>query len=188
MQLGEIMSRYCDGDSAAFRDLHAQLAPRLRRYLCRLARDRQVAEDLLQMTFLKVHRARGTYVRGADPVPWIWAIAHRTFLDEARGRRRARVSVAREDLPEVPVTITGTDEQPDDGHTPARVRAALAAISSLPPIHREAVVMTKLDGKSIAEAAAIAGTTRGAMKVRVHRAYQALRQMIEGPALAMGRA
>jgi DNA-directed RNA polymerase specialized sigma24 family protein len=58
-----------------------------------MARSRAVAEDVLQATFLKVHRARGAYIRGADPVPWIYAIAHRTFLDDwppARARAADR--------------------------------------------------------------------------------------------------
>ena len=84
----DLMQRYCDGDAGAFRELYALLAPRLLGYLVRMARERALAEDLLQQTFLKVHRARAAYVRGADPVPWIYSIAHRTFLDEARRSRR----------------------------------------------------------------------------------------------------
>ncbi|HTJ47353.1 MAG TPA: sigma factor-like helix-turn-helix DNA-binding protein, partial [Kofleriaceae bacterium] len=64
---------------------------------------------------------------------------------------------------------------------PELTKAALAALEALPPQQREAVVLTKLDGKSIAEAAAIAGTTPGAMKVRAHRGYVALRKALGSP-------
>ena len=57
-------------------------------------------------------------------------------------------------------------------------QAALAALESLPPRQREALVLTKLNGKTIAEAAAIAGTTPGAMKLRAHRAYVTLRKLL----------
>ncbi|HZJ65884.1 MAG TPA: sigma factor, partial [Kofleriaceae bacterium] len=68
----ELMQRYCDGDAGAFRELYALVAPRLLGYLLKMARERALADDLLQQTFLKVHRARGAYVRGADPLPWIY--------------------------------------------------------------------------------------------------------------------
>ena len=171
----DLMTRYCDGDVGAFRELHALVSPKLFGYLLHMARDRAIAEDLLQLTLLKVHRARAAYVRGADPLPWIYAIAHRTFLDEARRQKRAIVRVAPEgEVPDVPA------EEPPKGPDPALARAALAALEDLPPQQREAVILTKLDGKSIAEAAEIAGTTPGAMKVRAHRGYVALRKALGG--------
>src|SRR5512133_1945276 len=97
----ELMQRYCDGDASAFRELYALVAPRLLGYLMKMARSKALADDLLQQTFLKVHRARGAYVRGADPLPWIYSIAHRTFIDDARKMKRAVVRVADEEVPEV---------------------------------------------------------------------------------------
>lgn len=178
------MERYCEGDAAAFRELYAAVAPKLYGYLLRMARQRAVADDLLQLTFMKVHRARGAFVRGADPVPWIYSIAHRTFLDEARRVKRAVVNVAQGDeLPEQAAELCGgaaaAAEVPR--HDPEVTKAALAALSQLPEQQREAVVLTKLDGKSVAEAAAIAGTTVGAMKVRAHRGYSALRKALGRP-------
>lgn len=178
------MERYCEGDAAAFRELYAAVAPKLYGYLLRMARQRAVADDLLQLTFMKVHRARGAFVRGADPVPWIYSIAHRTFLDEARRVKRAVVNVAQGDeLPEQAAELGGgaaaAAEVPR--HDPEVTKAALAALSQLPEQQREAVVLTKLDGKSVAEAAAIAGTTVGAMKVRAHRGYSALRKALGRP-------
>ena len=174
------MARYCDGDAHAFRELYAQVAPRLLGYLIKMARTRAVAEDLLQQTFLKVHRARAAYVRGADPLPWIYAIAHRTFIDETRRVKRAVVKVGEgEELPEVKAGITGeADGQRDEPADPQAVKEALDALAELPAQQREAVVLTKLEGKSVAEAAEIAGTTVGAMKVRAHRGYEALRKAL----------
>lgn len=85
MEPALLMSRYCDGDDGAFRDLYALVAPGLYGDLLKIARIPAFAADLLQHTFLKVHKSRNAYVRGADPLPWIYAIAHRTFLDEIRG-------------------------------------------------------------------------------------------------------
>jgi RNA polymerase sigma-70 factor, ECF subfamily len=178
----ELMQRYCDGDAVAFRELYALIAPRLLGYLMKMAKSRALADDLLQQTFLKVHRARAAYVRSADPTPWIYAIAHRTFIDEVRKKKRAVVNVAEgDDVPEVAADLTGgaagTRDEPAD---PELTKAALEALEDLPTGQREAVVLTKLDGKSVAEAAAIVGTTVGAMKVRAHRGYEALRKLLGG--------
>lgn len=177
----ELMARYVGGDAGAFRELHARVAPRLVGYLARMCGERALAEDLAQQTFLKVHRARSAYVRGADPVPWMFAIAHRTFLDEVRRRKRSRVQVAREEgrVPEQPAGIDGAPvEAAAAGADPQLVQAALAALDQLPPAQREAVILTKLSGKSIAEAAAITGASPGAVKLRAHRGYLALRKAL----------
>lgn len=167
-----LMQQYQDGDAGAFRELYTLVAPRLLGYLLKMARSRALAEDLLQQTFLKVHRARGAYVRGADPLPWIYSIAHRTFIDEARKKKRAIVNTAGDDVPDVAAPV------PDEALDPELAREALDALAQLPAQQREAVVLTKLDGKSVAEAAEIAGTTVGAMKVRAHRGYEALRKLL----------
>lgn len=176
------MAKYCDGDASAFRELYAAVAPRLLGYLTKLARTRAAADDLLQQTFLKVHRARGAYIRGADPLPWIYAIAHRTFLDAVRAQQRAVVRPAESDeLPEQAATLAGTPTATTDDPLDAEELAgAMAALAKLPDQQREAVILVKLEGKSIAEAAAIAGTSPGAMKVRAHRGYEALRAALGG--------
>jgi RNA polymerase sigma-70 factor (ECF subfamily) len=176
----ELMQRYQAGDASAFRELYALVAPRMLGYLNKLAKSRAVADDLLQQTFLKIHRARGAYVVGADPLPWFYSIAHRTFLDEARKTSRAVVRAGGDDLPEVPAGITGesADRADEPRADPELAKAALDALADLPTQQREAVVLTKLEGKSVAEAAAIAGTSVGAMKVRAHRGYEALRRLL----------
>ena len=177
----DLMTRYCAGDASAFRALYQEVAPRLLGYLVRLARDRTIAEDLLQQTFWKVHRARTAYAEGADPLPWIYAIAHRTFLDEIRRRQRSATVTAPEELPEIPAAQSGVAAAVVAERAevdPERTRAALDALAALPAPQREAVILTKLDGRSFREAAEIAGTTTGAMKVRAHRGYVALRKAL----------
>ncbi|MBA3501495.1 MAG: RNA polymerase sigma factor [Myxococcota bacterium] len=187
----DMMARYCDGEASGFRELYALVSPRLLGYLMKMARSRAVAEDLLQQTFMKVHRARATYIRGADPVPWIYSIAHRTFLDEARRQKRAVVRVGDGDeLPEQQADLMGdlAERRDEPRADPELVQATLDALAELPAQQREAVVLTKLDGKSVAEAAEIAGTTVGAMKVRAHRGYETLRKLLRRPAPAPAKA
>lgn len=175
----ELMRRYQTGDADAFRELYALVAPKLLGYLAKLVKSRATADDLLQQTFLKIHRARTAYIPGADPLPWFYSIAHRTFIDEARRLQRAVVRSAGDDVPEVPAGITGESADRSEPRVdPELAKAALEALSELPDQQREAVVLTKLEGKSVAEAAVIAGTTVGAMKVRAHRGYEALRRLL----------
>ena len=176
----ELMGRYQDGDVKSFRELYAFVAPRLLGYLIKLTRSRALADDVLQLTFLKVHRARATYVRGADPVPWIYTIAHRTFIDEVRRNRSAIVAVAGENVPEIAADLMGkaADRSDEGGRDPELVCQAVDALAALPARQREAIVLTKLEGKSVAEAAQIARTTSCALRVRAHRGYVALRSAL----------
>jgi RNA polymerase sigma-70 factor, ECF subfamily len=179
-EASEVMSRYCAGDRAAFQRLYALLSPRILAYLWGLIREKATAEDLLQQTFLKVHEARSSYVLGANPIPWIYTIAHRTCLDEIRRRKRSRVrltkngTLAAEPAAGLTGVAAGAEAEPDR----EAASEAMAALEHLPGNQREALILTKVHGRSHAEAAMITGTTPGAIKLRAHRAYVSLRQMM----------
>src|SRR5882724_2585304 len=181
LEASEIMRRYCAGEQAAFHKLYGLLAPRILGYLWGLIGEKPAAEDLLQQTFLKVHEARASYVLGANPIPWIYTIAHRTALDELRRRKRSRVRLTKDGTlaAEPPADITGAaagETRPEiDGEAAG---AAMAALEHLPDNQREALILTKVHGRSHAEAAMITGTTPGAIKLRAHRAYVTLRQLM----------
>jgi RNA polymerase sigma-70 factor (ECF subfamily) len=178
-----LMERYCDGDASAFRALYALTASRLLAYLMCLVRDRPTAEELLQQTFIKLHNARESYVRGADPIPWMYTIAHRTCLDELRRakRSRARMAPADQETPETAAAIDGARADARPAYDEETVAAVLEALETLPEPQRLAVVLTKIQGKSMAEAATILGTTPGAVKLRAHRGYVMLREILRGP-------
>jgi RNA polymerase sigma-70 factor (ECF subfamily) len=184
LEASEVMARYCRGDAAAFERLYALLAPRILAYLRGLLGDRAAAEDALQLTFLKVHEARSSFVLGANPIPWVYTIAHRTSLDELRKRKRSRVRLTKEGTltTEPSAHLTGVAEeahQDDDARAdPAVAAGALAALGELPENQRQALLLTKVHGRSVAEAAMITGSTPGAIKQRAHRAYVTLRQRL----------
>ena len=169
MAIEELMERYVDGDGAAFEVLYRFIASRLIDYLTRLTRDRARAEDLLQLTFWKVHRARSAYLPGAPVLPWIFTIARHCFCDE---RRRARVRYER-------LSFDGSLPDRADGNSgpmPIDARLVLAqALDSLPQAYREAIQLTKITGFSVAEAAFVLGASPTAIKLRVHRGYRLLR-------------
>jgi RNA polymerase sigma-70 factor (ECF subfamily) len=166
------MDRYADGDDGAFEVLYDELAPRLHRYALRETRSRSAAEDAVQQVLLQIHAARARFVRGAAVLPWAYAIARRLLLD---GRRHAaRWASAEEEVAVAAAPAVGLAA--DDALDRRRREADLEReLRLLPPKHREAFCMVKLEGLSIADTAAVLGLTQGNVKVRVHRAAEALR-------------
>lgn len=173
-----LMGRYCDGDARAFHQLYALCAPKILGYLTTLVRERAAAEDLLQLTFLKVHQARHQYVRDANPVPWIYTIAHRTFLDELRRKKAARLQLTSDgQLAHEPrATLSGDAEGAGDGDGGKDGGISVADLDCLPANQKEALILTKVHGRSVSEAAMITGSSPGAIKQRAHRAYVTLRE------------
>jgi len=162
------MERYARGDDAAFGELYDLIAPRLYAFLLRQTRSEAHAKDVLQQTMLKIHLARGTFLEGAAVLPWAYAIARRLWIDQTR-RGKHEAPLENDDR-------EGNDPPPDDvvysAELAERVRRELA---KLPENQRVAFQLVKEEELTIAEAAAVLGTTESAVKLRAHRAYQALR-------------
>ena len=168
------MRRYVSGELRAFDELYAHLAPRVYGYLLSMTRDRVWAEDLCQMTFFKLHRGRSGWIPGAPVHPWVMAIARNTFYDEAQRARRARVRVTTTgDVPDLPDLDFLTEMSERSSAELAEIVAR--AMDALPALQREAIALTTLGGLTHRDAAAALDTTEMAVKLRVHRAYEALR-------------
>jgi len=171
----EWMRRYAAGDIDAFEQLYRHLSPKVFGYLLRLTRQRQRAEDLVQITFSKVHRSRHSYLTGAPVLPWLLAIARRSFYDEyRRDKTRPEELSADGALPEPTLVASGLE--------PDLADALDQALSRLPRTYAEAIELTKVTGLSLAEAAAVLGASKTAVKLRVHRGYVLLRQELEAQA------
>jgi len=167
------MERYARGDDAAFAELYDAIAPRLYAFLLRQTRSEAHASDVLQQTMLKIHLARGTFIMGAAVLPWAFAIARRLWIDQTRrGRRDVPLDQASETEQEPKATDTAPDDAAYAQELAARIRRELA---KLPESQRIAFQLVKEEELSIAEAAAVLGTTESAVKLRAHRAYVALR-------------
>ena len=162
------MQAYVGGDAAAFEQIYLRVSPTLYSYLLRLTRDRPRAEDLMQITFVKVHRARSSYIPGAPPVAWMLAIARRAFLDERRMSRSRFEDLSPDGkLPEL--------HEPKEASCDELRDTLAQALDGLPEKYRRAIHLTKLAGLSLTEAADLLETTRAAVKLRVHRGYNLMR-------------
>jgi RNA polymerase sigma-70 factor (ECF subfamily) len=166
--LGRLMVRYVGGDKPAFEEIYKLTSPRLFGYLYRLTRDSGRAEDLVQITFAKLHRARDRYEEGAPVMPWLFTIARNAFRDEVRGLRARTEGVTHDgELPEGAATAPSASlETRQELHH---------ALQQVPAKQREAIVLTKLLGFSVAEAASMGETTTNSLKIRVHRGLKGLR-------------
>src|ERR1700747_172288 len=103
-ELRALMIRYQGGSLEAFQEMYAQLAPGVRRYLSHLAGGAELADDLLQETFLQMHRSRAAYNPAYAVKPWVFGLARNVFLMNRRAARRwAEVHESRQELPEFPV-------------------------------------------------------------------------------------
>jgi RNA polymerase sigma-70 factor, ECF subfamily len=169
--LDAAMERYVDGDLAAFDALYRGVAGELLGYLLTVVRHRAQAEDLLQLTFLKLHTARSAWIRGSRVRPYLFAIARHAAIDALRSRASARVHLTPSG--NLPDHAADVDDAAIDGH----LEAALAdALARLPAAHRQALALTREHELTLREAGRVAGATETAMKLRVHRAFKALRR------------
>lgn len=174
------MDRYAEGDDASFEALYDALAARLHHYIRRHVRNDHRCDDLLQETFLRIHKARGTFLRGAAVLPWAFAIARRLVLDEVRRDRRAPVIV--DDDEAIPPDATIAVERPEELVEARRFAKRLVdALACLPESQRTAFELLKQDGLTLAEAAAVLGVSVTAVKLRAHRAYESLRGIVGEP-------
>jgi RNA polymerase sigma-70 factor (ECF subfamily) len=168
------MDRYAStGDASAFEALYDRLAPRLHAFIFRRTRHAAKTDDLLQQTFLQMHAARASFVHGAEVMPWAFAIARRLLID---GLRKSTETLHEDgndgDVPDP----RGERETPEAICARRRLgRLVAEELRRLPEQHRVAFDLIQNDGLSVAEAAQVLGTTPAAVKLRAHRAYEALR-------------
>ena len=124
----------------------------------------------------QLHDARGRFLPGADVVPWAYAIARRLFIDGTRRRKRDHLH------DEYDEERSAAQNTAPSGQAVAEARelseALRAKLDALPPLQREAFRLVREEGLSMAEAAEVLGTTAAAVKLRAHRAYESLREVL----------
>jgi RNA polymerase sigma-70 factor (ECF subfamily) len=171
-QLIDLMVDYQAGNIEAFESLYQFLRPALFHYLLYKTLNQSLAEDLLQESFLQLHRSRRTYLPGKPVLPWALAIARNIFRMEMRSRlRRGKHEVGEQDsLPGV--ATTGGFERFAERQS---LRKALALLSA---DQREILFMYHIWGLSFREIAGILGILRTTAKLRAHRAIKSLRKIL----------
>jgi RNA polymerase sigma-70 factor (ECF subfamily) len=176
-----LMRAYVDGDRGAFARLFDRLAPPLHAFFVRSFRSRPMADDLVQTTFLKLHRARERWHPELPLRPWVFTIAARVRQDELRRARGLGETAGEEEIATAEARGTDVLAVPDAearlfAHDrEARVRDALEA---LPEAQRTVIHLHRFEGLTFGEIARALGTTEGAVKLRAFRGYERLRSAL----------
>lgn len=171
-RLRDLMVDYQLGRFEAFDEIYESIAPVLRRFLLGQARDAAKADDLVQETFLQIHRSRHTFNSAFPLAPWALAIARHVWLmDRRTASRRPWVTddVTEMELP-VRAEAASFAERTD-------VRRALAKV---PAPKRDALIQHHLLGLSFKEIADRAGIAETAAKLRSSRGLAHLRSILKG--------
>ncbi len=155
------------GDSEAYAAFLTQSGAHLRAYFRRrLVTSPNEVEDLVQETLLALHNRRHTYQTTQRLTPWLYAIARYKLIDMLRSQAPRR---------QVEVSFDDDDELLAAEASPAEAQRDLRKLlDALPDRHRLPIVLVKLEGRSVAEAAAATGMSEAAIKIGIHRGLKKL--------------
>ncbi|MGB7325987.1 MAG: sigma-70 family RNA polymerase sigma factor [Rubripirellula sp.] len=185
-----LMLRVKDDDVNAFTDLMRKYQPRLVRLMHTIGPRHDMAEDLMQETFMRVYRARKTYVPGAKFSTWLFTIAGNVARNASRSVGR-RHEVNEVDAPKAPDAPSGAQMMSAaavdaSGLMPERLvegveRAEMvrAAVEKLGERQRMALMLSRFENMSYVEIAEAMGLTTKAVKSLLSRARVNLREVLE---------
>ena len=173
-----LMLRYAEGDTAAFDTLYRRHNDALYRYLFRLCRHRDSAEDVFQDVWGKIIKSRARYRPTAKFTTFLYRVAHNCFIDNLR-RNKRHGNTADIDV----------ETHPDGGDQPEMlVEKSLArtrleeALKILPDEQRDVFLLREEADLNLDQIAAVTGTNRETAKSRLRYAVKKLRAAIDEPA------
>jgi RNA polymerase sigma-70 factor (ECF subfamily) len=168
----DLVFRATGGDVDAFYALIDRHDRALRGLAYRLLGDRDAMDDALQESYLKAFQALPRFAGDSAIKSWLYRIVYNTCLDELRRRRKA-------DVP-----IESASHHPDGRPDPAEVATdkldLAAAVASLSPETRAAVLLVYVDGMDYRSATEVLGVSRGTLASRLYRGRAQLRRALDG--------
>jgi RNA polymerase sigma factor (sigma-70 family) len=173
-RLHRLFLQGCGGDADAYRAFLAAAAVQLRAfYRRRLQRWPDDVEDLVQECLLALHNQRASYDAAMPLTAWMHAIARYKLIDWLRRH-------ARQDALNDPLDDADGLAQGDDNEAGMARRDLALLLESLPDKQRAAIVLTKLEGLSVREAAGAMAVSEADVKVSVHRGLKGLAAKMKG--------
>jgi RNA polymerase sigma-70 factor (ECF subfamily) len=171
------MLRYKDGDVDAFETLYKRHNDALYRYLLRLCRHRDTAEDIFQESWGKIIKARARYRPTAKFTTFLYRVAHNCFIDHIRRNQRHQNTADIE-----PDTQPGFGDGPEIETERSLARRRLeVALADLPEEQRDAFLLHEEGGLNLDEIAHVTGAKRETVKSRLRYANNKLRLAIDEP-------
>ncbi len=174
-----LMLRYRDGDADAFETLYRRHNDALYRYLLRLCRHRDTAEDLFQDVWGKIIKSRDRYRPTAKFTTFLYRVAHNCFIDHLRKTKRHGSTA---DIDPDTQASAATDAADEAERQLARRRLE-AALRDLPDEQRDVFLLFEEADMSLDEIAAVTGVNRETAKSRLRYAVNKLKVAI-GAAIA----
>ena len=163
----ELVRRLRERDAEAFEAVHAAFNARLFNFLARLANSRDVAEDLLEETWLRLVTHAARLQPDTRLGPWLFTVARNLHVSYRRSRLIEDSSDADGGLWSRAAPTPSPLEAAEASELERRIAAALAA---LPVMYREALLLVAVEGLRPSEAAAVCGISGQAMRQRLSRA------------------
>jgi RNA polymerase sigma-70 factor (ECF subfamily) len=167
IDLEMLMASYQQGDLGAATALIHRLSPQLHRFFLMQYASREHADDLLQETWLRIHKARHTYRPGEPVLPWFYAIARNIRVDHYR--KSSRTTGHEQPLDETPEMKAPVAQES------AEIPNLEVLLAPLPESQREVIEMLKVQGMSLEEVARATSSSIGSVKQKAHRGYEKLR-------------
>jgi RNA polymerase sigma-70 factor (ECF subfamily) len=163
----ELVARLRARDVAAFDQIYNAFNSRLLSFLTRLSKNRSLAEDLTEETWLRLVSGGENLLADTRLVPWLFTVARNLYVGHCRARAREYshtddlIFLWPAELPQSPFDLAAMDEFE---------RRLEAAIASLPPFYREAVLLVGVEQLRPSEAAKVCGITAESLRQRLSRA------------------
>lgn len=170
----ELMAAYVAGDLLAYRALFDRYAAVLHRLALRRLRSEADAGDVVQQTLLQLHRARNDFRPGSRVRPWLFTIA----MNLVRGHYRSKGRRREQSLDGTPHEPAGEGEPEGTQLVSEQQKRVHAALAQLPEAQRTVIELHWFDECPYEEISHIVGASVAAVRVRAHRGYERLREIL----------
>ena len=174
----EAMDRYANGDTAAFPILYDAIAARIEGLVRRRTRDASRIDDIVQQTFERIHRARGTFIRGSDVLSWAFKIARNLCIDLGTQGWRERLGDGHDDDDPLAAAVAEVVDAERVATARETLERVVGAFRRLPERQQLALELVRVEGFSMAAAAENLGVTVPSLKMSVFRGAAALRDAV----------
>lgn len=167
----DVIKRFATGEPEAIRELYRVYGRAVFTVAFSSLRDRGLAEEAVQLTFLQAWKAADRFDVERDPAPWLYAIARRAAVDVYRRERRHQGRVPLEHESEIAVL-------PESFEATWKAWEIRLALDQMAAKHRDIIEATHFLGLSHEETAKRLGLAVGTVKSRSHRAHRKLAELL----------
>ena len=189
-----LMQSYAKGSIDAFEELLARHRGPVFGYLCRMLKNRDLAEDTLQEVFIRVINSRTRYKKSAKFTTWLYRIAHNACIDALRRERYRKTESLSEPLGDTEGSamklqdvIPNTNPGPDETLAREQFTEALkGCIERLSPEQREVFMLRQYQDLPFQEIARVTRTSESTVKSRMRYALNNLRTMLVNERIVEG--